>query len=261
VAPPEASVPAHETNEEEDSVWVDLGRLIALSDGIFAFAMTLLVIELVVPVPASPLSGAALEGFLGAKLQADEGVFLGYAFTFTMIAIWWMAHQRLFRRVRRANQTFQWMNMGFLMTISVTPFVLGLLIAPNDSDTLLGVAVFLGTESAASLLLTGMWFYATDHHRLVDPTMSASAIERARTITVSRTGIFVGAFALAFWHPTFGLDALLLIYVLQVLQARQRGGWALRGPIGTLIHEIRTPKAPRPSSPSPPSGDRPGPPG
>ncbi len=259
MAPPEPGTPAHETDEIEDSPWVDLGRLISLSDGIFAFAMTLLVIELIVPVPSSPLSGAALEGFLGARLRADAGVFLGYAFAFTMIAIWWMSHQRLFLRVRRANQAFQWMNMAFLMAVSVTPFVLGLLVTGDDAETLLGVGVFLGTEAATSLLLTGMWYYATEHHRLVDPTMGEGAIHRARTVTLSRSGIFLGAFGLAFWHPGFGLDALLLIYVLQVVQARKGRGGGSIGPIGALVQELRSRRSHAGSAPpgGPSGGPRP----
>jgi uncharacterized membrane protein len=247
VAPPE--VVAHETDEAEDPPWVDLGRLVSLSDGIFAFAMTLLVIELVVPVPATSLSGSALEGFLGAKLRSDQIAFEGYAFAFTMIAIWWMSHQRLFLRVRRANQAFQWMNMAFLMAVSVTPFVLGLLVTGNDSGTFLGVAVFLGTESATSLLLSGMWYYATEGHRLVDPGLSERAIQRARAITLSRSGIFLGAFALAFWRPDIGLDALGLIYVFQIVQARRGKVGTEGGPITSAIHELRTRRASRRAAP------------
>jgi uncharacterized membrane protein len=206
----------------EASPWVDLPRLISLSDGIFAFAMTLLVIELVVPIPKPLLQGAALEGFLGASLRGDAFEFLGYAFAFTMIAIWWVSHQRLFLRLKRADPRFQWMNLAFLMTVSVTPFVLGLLVSPNASGTLLGAGVFLATEAATSLLLSGMWFYATDGHRLVDPGMSRAAIERQRAVTLTRSGIFVAAVGLAFLNPSWGLDSLILIYVLQAVQTRRR---------------------------------------
>jgi uncharacterized membrane protein len=256
VAPPESGTPAHETDEAEDPPWVDLARLISLSDGIFAFAMTLLVIELVVPAPATGLGKVALEGFLGAELRNEEGVFLGYAFAFTMIAIWWMSHQRLFLRVRRSDQLFQWMNTAFLMAVSVTPFVLGLLVSQNDSETLLGVGVFLGTEAATSLLLTGMWFYATEDRRLVDATLSDRVIQRSRTISLSRSGIFLGAFGLAFYNPGWALDALLLIYVLQGYQARRGTGGGGVGPISALAHELRSrrrKKAAGPGGPPPAS--------
>lgn len=252
MAPPEIEEPAHESNEAEDSPWADLGRLISLSDGIFAFAMTLLVIELVVPSPPSALGGAALEKWLHGQLGADLPALLGYVFAFTMIAIWWMSHQRLFLRVRRVDQLFQWVNMLFLLTISVTPFVLGVLIAGNDAGTFLGAGLFLGTESLSSLLLTGMWYYATEGHRLVDPNLSSRVIERSRAITLSRTGIFLGAFAIAFIQPSWGLDALGLIYVFQVIQARRRRDEPPRGPILTLIHALRDRKRSTPrSGPSP----------
>ena len=119
-------------------------------------------------------------------------------------------------------------------------------------------ALYAGTESATSLLLTGMWYYATEHRRLVDATMSDAAIERARLVTLSRSGIFLGAFGLAFVRPDWGLDALLLIYVFQVIQARRGKQRGAQGPISTLISELRRPKAPTsppslPETPRPPS--------
>ena len=248
MAPPEIDEPAHEADEAEDSPWADLGRVISLSDGIFAFAMTLLVIELVIPKPPGSLGNAALEVWLHGRLGAELPAFLGYAFAFTMIAIWWMSHQRLFLRVRRVDQLFQWLNMLFLLTVSVTPFVLGVLVAGNDSDTILGAGLFLGTESVSSLLLTGMWYYATEDRRLVDASLSSRVIERSRAITLSRTGIFLGAFAIAFIQPVWGLYALGFIYVFQVIQTRRRGDEAPRGPILTVIHALRH-RAPPPPPP------------
>ena len=82
-----------------------LDRLLTLADGVFAIALTLLAIELTLPEAAADLHGQAL-------LSALLGVWpklLSYLTSFTMIAVFWQAHHRLFLQVRRFDGVLLWL--------------------------------------------------------------------------------------------------------------------------------------------------------
>src|ERR671939_206347 len=75
-----------------------LNRLLALADGVFAIALTLLAVELTLPEAAADFHEEAL---LSALLEAWPKL-LSYVISFTMIAVFWQAHHRLFLQVRRS---------------------------------------------------------------------------------------------------------------------------------------------------------------
>ncbi|MCI4346266.1 MAG: DUF1211 domain-containing protein [Thermoplasmata archaeon] len=102
----------------------DLTRLVSLSDGIFAFSMTLLVLNLVVPAASSVSSQRDLWGHLGALLQ---GPFEVYALGFVVTAVWWRLHVAVFRGIRAVDSTILWLDVVFLLFIGVNPFALNLL--------------------------------------------------------------------------------------------------------------------------------------
>src|SRR5919199_592382 len=95
-----------------------LDRLLALADGVFAISLTLLAIELALPEAAADLHGQAL-------LSALLGVWpklLGYVTSFTMIAVFWQAHHRLFLQVRRFDGVLLWLVFLQLASIAFLPF-------------------------------------------------------------------------------------------------------------------------------------------
>jgi uncharacterized membrane protein len=95
-----------------------LDRLLTLADGVFAIALTLLAIELTLPEAAADLHGQAL-------LSALLGVWpklLSYLTSFTMIAVFWQAHHRLFLQVRRFDGVLLWLVFLQLASIAFLPF-------------------------------------------------------------------------------------------------------------------------------------------
>ena len=103
----------------------DISRILALSDGVFAFARTLLVLTLTVPAFDPTLTADQASRALWGYLWSPAGYrpFLGYLFAFLMIAIWWMAHHRTFRYIERYDRTLVWLNLFLLLEIAVMPFV------------------------------------------------------------------------------------------------------------------------------------------
>ena len=153
----------------------DLGRIISLSDGVFAFALTLLVLGLTVPIlNTSGLNSSQVSGTLAHQLQSDWPKFVGYVFAFVMISLWWMVHHRTFRYIERYDFVLMWLNMMVLLEVAVMPFVLQLY--TTYSDTQVGVAAFAFMQLATGLTINTLWRYASKGHRLIDPKLSSEEI-------------------------------------------------------------------------------------
>ena len=112
-----------------------LSRLAALSDGIFAVAMTLLVLDLRVPVnevahPERPLWS---DGMAGSEHEvwhalADVGPHvLPYAISFMTLGIFWIGQQTQFNHFARTDRHLTWIHIAFLAVVSLMPFSTGLL--------------------------------------------------------------------------------------------------------------------------------------
>jgi uncharacterized membrane protein len=180
----------------------DLGRIISLSDGVFAFALTLLVISLTVPtIPSTAhLSAAQISGRLGAALQSDYPAFVGYAFAFFLIANWWLVHHRMFASVRRYDMTLVWVNIVILLEVAAMPFVLSVYSA--YSDTQVAVALFAGEQGLTGATFAILWWYATENHRLVDPALDRRHIRYTRLRGVLAPAVFGLSIAVSFVNVT-----------------------------------------------------------
>jgi len=103
----------------------NLERLAALSDGIFAVAMTLLVLDLRVPV-----SGAIhTEGALWDALVKLSPSLITYFMSFLTLGIFWVGQQTQLNHFARSDRHLAWIHLGFLLAVSLTPFSTALLAA------------------------------------------------------------------------------------------------------------------------------------
>jgi uncharacterized membrane protein len=102
-----------------------LERLTALSDGLFAVAMTLLVLDLRVPVSTAG-SAYSEHGLWGALLKLGPS-FAAYLLSFTMLGTFWLAQHTLLSILGRCDRTLTWINLGFLFVVSLLPFSAALL--------------------------------------------------------------------------------------------------------------------------------------
>jgi uncharacterized membrane protein len=98
-------------------------RLLTLSDGVVAIAITLLVLQLNVPKLADPASASELATRLGKG--ADQLV--SYVISFYVIAQFWLVHHRVFRQIAGQREGLAWWNFTFLFTITLMPFTSDLL--------------------------------------------------------------------------------------------------------------------------------------
>jgi uncharacterized membrane protein len=102
-----------------------LEHLTALSDGLFAVAMTLLVLDLRVPVTTA--ATASSEHGLGRALLAMGPSFAAYLLSFTMLGTFWLAQHTLLGILGRCDRTLSWISLGFLFVVSLLPFSAALL--------------------------------------------------------------------------------------------------------------------------------------
>ena len=94
-------------------------RLEAFSDGVFAIAITLLILTIKVP-DVSPDA-------LGAALVQQLPQVATYVLSFFVVALYWLAHHRMSHVVKQVDGTFVWLNMLWLLFVSVLPFPAALL--------------------------------------------------------------------------------------------------------------------------------------
>ena len=102
-----------------------LDRLTSLSDGVFAVAMTLLVLDLRVPVGLAA-SRASEHGLWDALLKLGPS-FAAYLLSFTMLGTFWLAQHTLLSIFDRCDRTLTWIHLGFLFVVSLLPFSAALL--------------------------------------------------------------------------------------------------------------------------------------
>ena len=102
-----------------------LDRLTSLSDGLFAVAMTLLVLD--VRVPAGLAASAATEHGLWDALLRLGPSFAAYLLSFTMLGTFWLAQHTLLTILGRCDRTLTWIHLGFLFVVSLLPFSTALL--------------------------------------------------------------------------------------------------------------------------------------
>ena len=112
----------------QDATTFSTDRLKALTDGVIAIVITLLVLELTVPVVAE-ISGS--EG-LWPELRSLWRETLGYAVSFFLVGLLWLYHHNVFRYIQRADGTLLTLNVFSLFAVSITPFSSALVTANPD---------------------------------------------------------------------------------------------------------------------------------
>jgi uncharacterized membrane protein len=160
----------------------DRDRIVNLSDGIFAIAITLLVLDLKVP----NISESLVATELPSELLTLWPKYLGYLLSFLVISIFWTIHHSIFTNIRSYDRGLLWLNFLFLMLVAFIPFPTSLLGEYGNHQ--LPVAIYAATLATGRLGLTAIYWYATVHGGLVyrdeDPQTVRFFVIRGLTIPV-----------------------------------------------------------------------------
>jgi uncharacterized membrane protein len=183
-----------------------LDRFNAFSDGVFAIAITLLVLEL--PVP--PVNAAVL-----SALRESWPEFLGYLISFAFIGGTWLVHATLTRMMKRGDSITYGVNLILLLFVALLPFSTQLMVTHlSATDVRAAVVVYGLNVLLASVTLSLLMFYvAREPALLVDEI----ADERLRQLYRERwivIGVNLVALAAAFVAPQVAVGLYLVITVL-----------------------------------------------
>jgi uncharacterized membrane protein len=160
----------HDPEEHANTI-----RLEAFSDGVFAIAITLLVLEIGVPHVAANQS-------LPEALRHLWPSYFGYAVSFLTIGVMWINHHAIFKDIDRQDHALLALNLLLLMGVAFLPFPTAVA-AENirDSHSRLGATLAYGTTfTIISIVFNAMWLYAVTSRRLIDEHVSDTRL-RSRT--------------------------------------------------------------------------------
>ena len=177
-------------------------RLLTLADGVFAIAITILVLDIRVPPDLAV-------GELSAHVADLIPEFISYAISFAVIAIYWQAQHEVFEDIERYDGVLTWMTFAFLMAIAFLPFPT--LLIGEFVDQQISVVFYAADAAVASLLLVGISWYARHGHRLVPEDVDD---ERGRLRTAQGLAVpvvFLASIVISFWSPKLALYSWLLL--------------------------------------------------
>jgi uncharacterized membrane protein len=196
-----------------DNYW-GTGRTEAFSDGVFAIAITLLILEVSVPE-------AAFDN-LWRGIVDEWPSYLAYATSFITIGGLWLAHHGIFRRLQFANTRLTLINLLLLMAVSFLPFPTKLMAeAIYSSDAERAAVIFYGGSLLViSILFGALWGSVARDRHLLRPEVSEKEFNAIALATAPSIGFYVGVIVLAIVAPRIAAFGYLVIAVVAVLRAR-----------------------------------------
>jgi uncharacterized membrane protein len=151
----------------------ETSRVEAFSDGVFAIAITLLILDVHVPSPTS--------GHLGAALLRQWPTYIAFLLSFAFIGIMWVNHHRLFNHIRRSDSWLLFLNLLLLLGVTIVPVPTSLLATyyGRAGEQKLAAAVFNGTYFVIAIFFNVLWKHAVRAGLLDAGTLeSAGSISR-----------------------------------------------------------------------------------
>jgi len=187
-------------------------RIQALTDGIFAIAMTLLVLNLKVP----SITGGSAIVVLPKLVLGLWPYFFNYALSFTILAMLWIRHHRQFHFIKAIDHKLLWMNILGLMLIVLIPFSTSLI--AEHGDVQIAALFFECNLLGIGLIFYWHWSYATGKRHLIDPDLDREKIILNKKRNLVMPVVSLIAIGLSFLTPDwsevayFGIPFIMLKY-------------------------------------------------
>jgi len=201
-------------------------RVEALADGIFAVAMTLLVLDVRPPNPGQDL---------GAWLSGEWPRLFAYALSFALLGVYWVSHHGHFQSIRRTNRPLLWINILFFLFISLIPFSASWLadsFDPTYQSQQEVILIVYGLHLIVIAVLIALhWWYGSRHPVLtggkaLDPHFSNAVYSR---VIISPL-ICLIAIALSFVFPVGSIICYALIPIIYIFPSHVDLHWMREHP-------------------------------
>jgi uncharacterized membrane protein len=196
-------------------------RIEFFSDAVFAIAITLLILEIKVPL----LHGAEVSRNLGAALLDLYPSYFGYVFSFLMIGIYWANHHRIFKLYLRGDDVLVLLNIFFLMCVAFLPFpaaVLAEYLTEPEQQRQTAITFYTFGLFLPAFAWLLMWLYASRGHRLVDEKLDRRFIKRQTAKFVLTNALYFSAILLSLWNGAAALALCTGLTLLYLIPSKNR---------------------------------------
>ena len=195
-------------SKDENPTHLPANRLETLGDGVFAIAMTILVLEIGVPA----------RGDLWNTLVKLWPKFASYALSFIMLGVLWIGHYFQFHYIKRTDRTLIWLDLLFLLTITFLPFATGVL--GNSYEDRIAVILYGATILASGSALLLQWNHACKTPGLLKPETPQRVIDNLRIRILGGMLATALSIAIGFLETRVSLAAFLIMPIIYMLPSR-----------------------------------------
>ena len=193
-------------------------RLEMFSDGVFAIAITLLVIEIAIPE-----FGHGRDAML-ETLKEQWPSYVSYVVGFIAIGSVWMNHHHIFGYIRGVNQPFLFVNVLFLMTVAFIPWVTAVLAESlrSTDERQLAVTIYLGVLILMAWGFNGVWWVASSME-LVDNELDPDQCKAISRSYPLGAGVMTVSFFVSFLNDLAAIAIYALLVVFYIVKGPEAG--------------------------------------
>ncbi|MBC9932262.1 TMEM175 family protein [Chitinophaga qingshengii] len=186
----------------------ETARIEGFSDGVFAIAITLLVLELHIP----DIEGSNRQALV-KSLIAKWPSFLAFSLSFFSIFIMWVNHHKIFKQIYRRDSALMFTNGLILFLASCISYPTALLARYYGTPSLsVAVAIYTGLFVLINLAFNLLWGIASRHKDLLRPEISQVAIRKIKRNYQYGIPVHLSAFLLSFCWPEGALMLCALLW-------------------------------------------------
>jgi uncharacterized membrane protein len=190
---------------------MDTRRVEAFSDGVFAIAVTLLVLAFRDPLPGQSVQHALLHQWT---------YFAAYAVSFLTIGIMWVNHHTVMQQIGRVDRTFLLITVVFLMFVAFVPYPTRVVAEFIRTDDARAAALFYGASfTCTALAWAALWFYASIGNRLIAPDADPRVVTGITRSFLPGTLLYGGATLVAFLSATASVVLFAVIALFYALES------------------------------------------
>lgn len=194
----------------------ETGRIEGFSDGVFAIAITLLVLDLHLPEENAITNGNDLLIFM----KNQWPTFLAFILSFFSIFIMWVNHHKIFKQIYSRNSAIMFANGLILFLVSAVSYPTALLARYfNGEASSIVVAIYTGTFVLINLAFNLLWFLASRNKKLLRPGITDEAIKKIHNNYLYGLPIYLVALLFSFWIPAVSLMIILGLWIFWALSS------------------------------------------
>jgi Predicted integral membrane protein len=193
--------------------------MISFSDAIFAFSITFMALSIQLPNFTANIAESDLIRSLSQTLVPS---IIHYVISFMVIGSYWISYHRIFQHIKHVNITLVWLNLLFLLFITLVSYFTGLL--TTYSTHRIVVITFAGIMSATGFILCIVWWYATHNEHLVNKDIHPHIVKYLFLRSLAVPVIFLISIGISFVNIQF-----------------TEFFWTLILPVGIIIYKKHVP--------------------